>query len=73
MQVVLALMVAVELVGLAIQFELSLADAVGKSSRNLAGTGAVKEIVLQFFVTQHHVGQFAVTVGNLDLQDACAQ
>ena len=72
-QVVLALMIAIELIGLAVKLKVPLADAVGKTSRHLAGTGAVKEVVVQVLVAQYHVGQVAITVRHLDFKDAGTQ
>ena len=72
MQVVGSL-IAVKLVSLAVNLDVSLADAVRIASRNLSGTGAIKEVVVQILVANHHVGEVAVTVWHFDFKNTGAQ
>ena len=72
MQVV-GTIIDVQLVDLAVDIEVSLADAVGIASRHLAGAWPIIEVVGHVLVAQHHVGEVALTVGHLDFQDSSTQ
>ena len=65
--------VDVQLINLAIDIKMSLADAVCIASGHLTGTRAIIEVIGDIFVAQHHVSEIAVAVGHFDFQNASAQ